>query len=51
MTIAVGDTNDSATEGTDYTTVNDFDVTIAANTKTGTGTFTLTPTDGHAAGE
>ncbi len=39
-----GDTGDSATEGTDYATVSDFTVTIGANATSGTGTFTLTPT-------
>ena len=44
MTVAVGDGGDSATEGTDYATVSDFTVTIGANATSGTGTFTLTPT-------
>ena len=44
MTVAVGDGTDSATEGTDYATVPDFTVTIGANATSGTGTFTLTPT-------
>ena len=44
MTVAVGDTGDSATEGTDYATVSNFTVTIGANATSGTGTFTLTPT-------
>ena len=44
ITVAVGKTGDSATEGTDYTTVADFTLTIAANQASGTGTFTLTPT-------
>ena len=34
----------SATSGTDYTAVTDFTLTIAATESTGTGTFTLTPT-------
>ncbi len=44
VTVAVGDTGDSATEGTDYATVSNFTVTIGANATSGTGTFTLTPT-------
>ena len=44
VTVAVGDTGDSATEGTDYATVPDFTVTIGAGATSGTGTFTLTPT-------
>ena len=40
----MGDGGDSATEGTDYATVSDFTVTIGANATSGTGTFTLTPT-------
>ena len=45
VTVSVGASGDGATEGTDYTTVADFDITFAANTTTKTGTFTLTPTD------
>ncbi len=45
VTVAVGSSTDGATEGTDYATVDNFDITIAANSKTGTGTFTLTPTE------
>ncbi len=44
VTISVGDSG-TATSGTDYTAVSDFIVKIAANTTSGTGTFTLTPTD------
>ena len=40
VTVAVGAGTDSATEGTDYA-VSDFTVTIGTS---GTGTFTLTPT-------
>ena len=43
VTIWVGESGDSATSGTDYTAVNNFTITIAANQTTGTGTFTLTP--------
>ena len=44
LAVSVGKSGDSATEGTDYTTVNDFNVTIPANATSATGTFTLTPT-------
>ena len=43
VTVTVGDTHDSATEGTDYAPVGEFAVTIAADATTGTGTFTLAP--------
>ena len=43
VTVSVGDTG-TATSGTDYTAVSDFDITIAANATSGTGSFTLTPT-------
>ena len=43
VTVSVGDVNDSATEGTDYAPVGEFDVTIAADATHGTGTFTLAP--------
>ena len=45
VTVKVGATGDGATSGTDYTAVDDFDVTIPASSRSGTGTFTLTPTD------
>ena len=45
VTVSVGDTEDSAASGTDYAAVTGFDVTIAAGKTSGTGTFTLTPTD------
>ena len=45
VTVSVGDSADSATSGTDYAAVTDFDVTIAAGKGSGTATFTLTPTD------
>ena len=45
VTIAVGNDGDSATEGTDYSTVADFTLTIKSGKTKGTGTFTLTPTD------
>ena len=48
VTVAVGSSTDGATEGTDYATVADFTISIAANATTGTGTFTLTPTQDTA---
>ena len=45
VTVSVGATADSATEGTDYATVNDFTLTIDAGQPSGTATFTLTPTN------
>ena len=45
VTVSVGKSGDGATSGTDYTAVTDFDVTIDAGKSSGTGTFTLTPTD------
>ena len=43
--VAVGRTGDSATEGTDYETVDDLTVTIPAGLTSATERFTLTPTD------
>ena len=43
VTVSVGDTG-TATSGTDYSAVSDFTITIAANATSGTGSFTLTPT-------
>ena len=45
VTVAVGDVGDSTTEGTDYATVADITITIAANMNSNTGTFQFTPTD------
>ena len=45
VTVSVGATADSATEGTDYTTVNDLTLTIGTGQPSGTATFTLTPTN------
>ncbi len=45
VTVSVGSASDPATEGTDYTTVEDFTLTIAAGDTSGTATFTLTPDD------
>ena len=43
--VAVGRTRDSATEGTDYETVDDLTVTIPEGLTSATERFTLTPTD------
>ena len=43
VTVSVGASTDSATEGTDYTTVEDFTLTIDGGQTSGTATFTLTP--------
>ena len=43
VTVSVG--GGTATEGTDYATVADFTLTIAAGSPTGTATFDLDPTD------
>ncbi len=45
VTVKVGASGDGATSGTDYTAIDDFDVTIPVSSRSGTGTFTLTPTD------
>ncbi len=45
VTVAVGDSGDAATEGTDYATVDDLTLTIDAGETSGTATFSLTPTD------
>ena len=43
--VAVGNRQDTATPGTDYTVVPAFNITIAANATSATGTFALTPTN------
>ena len=43
VTVTVGDVSDSATEGTDYTTVGDFTLTIPALSSSGTQTFMIDP--------
>ena len=48
ISVSVGDSEDSATEGTDYATVSDFDITIKAGQTSGSATFTLTPTQDTA---
>ena len=45
VTVSVGEGNDSAVSGTDYAAVPDFDITIAAGQASGTGTFSLDPSD------
>ena len=44
VTVSVGSSG-TAAAGADYAAVPDFEVTIAANTSSGTGAFTLTPKD------
>ena len=45
VTVRIGATGDGATEGTDYETVDDLSMSIAAGNSADTTTFTLTPTD------
>ena len=45
INVQVGAATDTATEGTDYQTVSNFDLTIPKGSSKGTGTFTLTPID------
>ena len=45
VTVKVGKSADSATEGTDYTTVADLSIEIAAGAASGSKSFTLTPTN------
>ena len=45
VTVSVGAPGDTAIEGTDYSTVDDFTLAIAANEVSGTETFMLTPVD------
>ena len=45
VTVSVGGGTSTATAGTDFATVSDFTVTIAAGTLSQTATFTLEPTD------
>ena len=49
VTVSVGAGTDSAAEGTDYTTVNNFTLTIDANAMEGSATFDLVPTDDEVA--
>ena len=46
--VSVGAGTSTATSGTDFATVSDFTVTIAAGTLSQTATFTLEPTDDDA---
>ena len=43
--VSVGDSSDTAVEGTDYATVGSVSLTINANQTAGTATFRLNPTD------
>ena len=43
VTVAVGKSGDTASEGTDYNTVNNFDLQVKSGYSSATGTFTLTP--------
>ena len=45
VAVSVGGGASTATSGTDFATVNDFTITIAAGTLSQTATFTLDPTD------
>ena len=45
LNVNVGDSSDTAVEGTDYATVGNVLLTINANQTTGTATFRLNPTD------
>ena len=45
VAVTVGKSTDSATEGTDYTTVGSLSIEIAAGAASGTQNFTLTPTN------
>ena len=45
VNVTVGDDDDSATEVDDYEAVDGFDITIAAEATSGTGSFTFTPVD------
>ena len=45
LTLSVGESSDTAVEGTDYATVSNVLLTINANQTTGTATFQLNPTD------
>ena len=44
ITVAVGASGDGATEGTDYSTVNDFTITLSAGSSSASGTFSIDPT-------
>ncbi len=45
VTVRVGASGDTATEGADYGTVADITITVPANARSATGSFSLAPTD------
>ena len=45
LSLSVGESSDTAVEGTDYATVSNVLLTISASQTTGTATFQLNPTD------
>ena len=45
VVVSVGEATDTATEGTDYATVANFDIVIPKGAKSATGNFSLAPTD------
>ncbi len=45
LMVRVGVADDSAVEGADYATIDDFPMTVEAGAASATGTFTLTPVD------
>ena len=47
LTISVGDSDDAATEGTDYGAVLNFDLTIQAGAQSGSASFRLAPSPGR----
>ena len=49
VTVSVGSVADSATEGSDYTAVGDFTITIAEGERSGSGSFDLTVADDNIA--
>ena len=49
VTVSVGTVADSATEGSDYTAVDDFTITIAEGERSGSGSFDLTVADDNVA--
>lgn len=51
VVVSVGNGGDTATEGTDYPIVDNFNLTIASGRTSGTGTFKISSTDNNIAGE
>ena len=45
VTVRVGKSSDTATEGSDYVSVDDFTITIPAGTASGSGSFSFAPLD------